>query len=64
MSGLLESLVDALKSQPAVLALTAANFALLLFIYHGLAAAAENRESLIKQVFEAVQRCQTNPPTL
>jgi hypothetical protein len=64
MSGLLESIVDALKTQPAVLALTVANLALLLFIYHGLAGAAANRETLIRQVFEAVQRCQTNPPTL
>ena len=42
--------VDALKGQPAVLALTLANFALLAFIFYALHSAANYRETLIYQV--------------
>ena len=42
--------VDALKGQPAVLALTLANFALLAFIFYALHSAAKYRETLINQV--------------
>ena len=42
--------VDALKGQPAVLALTLANFALLVFIFYALHSAAKYRETLINQV--------------
>jgi hypothetical protein len=43
-------LIDALKGQPAVLALTIANFALLVFIFYALHSAAKYRETLISQV--------------
>ena len=42
--------IDALKGQPAVLALTLANFALLVFIFYALHSAAKYRETLINQV--------------
>ena len=45
-------IVDALKAQPAVLALTLANFALLGFIFYALHEAAAFRQRLLDQVFE------------
>jgi hypothetical protein len=44
------AVVDALKTQPAVLALTIANLALLGFIYYALAGAAETRGQLVAQI--------------
>ena len=46
------TLIDALKGQPAVLALTIANFALLAFIFYALREAAQYREKLMARVFE------------
>jgi hypothetical protein len=45
-------IVDALKAQPAVLALTIANMALLLFIFYALHGAAKYRETLMQQVLD------------
>jgi hypothetical protein len=45
-------IVDALKVQPAVLALTLANLTLLLFMFYALSGAATSRELIIKQVLE------------
>jgi hypothetical protein len=45
-------IVDALKAQPAVLALTLANLGLLLFIFYALHGAAQYREKILNQVFE------------
>jgi hypothetical protein len=45
-------IVDALKAQPAVLALTLANFALLVFIFYALHQAASYRQKMLDQVFE------------
>jgi hypothetical protein len=44
--------IDALKTQPAMLALTLGNFALLGFMYYGLQGAAASREAIIKQVLD------------
>jgi hypothetical protein len=46
------SFVDALKAQPAVLALTVANFAMLLFLFYGLQSAAAFRERMFGQVID------------
>lgn len=46
------SFIDALKGQPAVLALTIANFGLLVFIFYALQQAAQFREKLLAQVFQ------------
>jgi hypothetical protein len=43
-------LIDALKAQPAVLALTVANMALLVFIYFALHAGAEFRNKMLDQL--------------
>ena len=48
--------IEALKGQPAVLALTVANFALLVFIFYALNSAAKYREGLMEQVFENSKR--------
>ena len=48
--------IEALRGQPAVLALTAANFALLIFIFYALNSAAKYREGLMEQVFENSKR--------
>ena len=48
--------IEALRGQPAVLALTAANFALLVFIFYALNSAAKYREGLMEQVFENSKR--------
>ena len=48
--------IEALRGQPAVLALTVANFALLIFIFYALHSAAKYRESLMEKVFENSQR--------
>ena len=45
-------IVDALKVQPTVLALTLANFTLLGFMFYALSGAASSREIIIKQVLE------------
>jgi len=59
-------IVDALKAQPAVLALTLANFALLVFIFYALHQAASYRQKMLDQVFEngrelqqLLSRCRT-----
>ena len=48
--------IDALKDQPAVLALMVANFGLLLFIFYALSGAAKFREQLMNQVFQNTAR--------
>jgi hypothetical protein len=45
-------IVDSLKAQPAVMALTLANLSLLIFMYYGLSGAATSRELIIKQVLD------------
>ena len=45
-------LIDALKAQPAVLALTLANLSMLAFIFYALHGAAQYREKILNQVFE------------
>jgi hypothetical protein len=50
--GTLESIIEALKNQPATLALIVSNAALLAFLYYGLTSAAASRESIIRQVLE------------
>ena len=47
-----DGIVDALKVQPTVLALTLANFTLLGFMFYALSGAASSREIIIKQVLE------------
>jgi hypothetical protein len=47
-------IVDALKAQPAVLALTVANMALLVFIFYALHGAAKYREVLTQQVLDVL----------
>jgi hypothetical protein len=44
--------IEALKGQPAVLALSVANLALLAFIYYALHSGATFRQQLVEQVFE------------
>ena len=64
--------VDALKAQPAVLALTVAQFATLIFIFYALHAGAQFRDMMLKQSFEyqrevtqLLARCVVPPaPTL
>ena len=46
------SLIDAMKGQPAVLALSLVNLALLVFIFYAAHGAAQFRETLIRQVLE------------
>jgi hypothetical protein len=46
------ALVDALKGNPAVLALTIANMALLVFIFYALRGSAEYRTKLTDQVLQ------------
>lgn len=46
------SFIDALKQQPATLALIVANIAMLVFLFYALAKAAEFRESLLKNQFD------------
>jgi hypothetical protein len=48
--------IDALKGQPAILALMVANFGLLLFIFYALHGAAKFREQLMTQVFQNTSR--------
>jgi hypothetical protein len=45
-------LIDALKAQPAVLALVIVNFAMLLFIFYALQGAASFRERMFAQVID------------
>jgi hypothetical protein len=49
-------IVEALKSQPALLAMMVANFALLVFIFYALHSGAQYRETLVKQVFDNSQQ--------
>jgi hypothetical protein len=44
--------IEALKGQPAILALLAANIALLIFIFYALHSGAQFRQQLVEQVFE------------
>jgi hypothetical protein len=46
------AVVDALKGNPAVLALTIANMALLVFMFYALHGAAKYRETLTTQVLD------------
>ena len=46
------SFIDALKQQPATLALILANTALLLFIFYAMYAGAQFRDNMIKSQFE------------
>lgn len=46
------SVIEALKSNPATLALIVANTAMLIFIFYALAKGAEFRDTMIKQNFE------------
>ena len=45
-------LIDALKAQPAVLALSLAQIAMLVFLFYALSAAAGFRDQMLKQQFE------------
>jgi hypothetical protein len=45
-------LIEALKAQPAVLALTVANMALLVFIFFALKSSAETRGELVGQILQ------------
>ena len=45
-------LIDALKAQPAVLALSLAQLAMLIFLFYALSAAASFRDSMLKQQYE------------
>jgi hypothetical protein len=45
-------IVDALKAQPAVLALTVANIAMMVFIFYALHSAAQFRDTTFKQTAE------------
>ena len=49
-------IVEALKGQPALLAMMLANFALLVFIFYALHSGAQYRETLVKQVFDNSQQ--------
>lgn len=49
-------LVDALKAQPAVLALSLAQIAMLVFIFYALSKGAEFRDSMIKAQYDYQQR--------
>jgi hypothetical protein len=44
--------IDALKTQPAVLALIIANFALLFFIFYALQSSAASRNQLVGQILD------------
>jgi hypothetical protein len=44
--------IEALKGQPAVLALSVANLALLVFIYYALHGSAQFRDQLTQRVFD------------
>ena len=52
ITGVATSIVDSLKQQPAVLALTLANMALLVFIFYALNGAAKFREAMLHQVLQ------------
>lgn len=51
-------IVDALKAQPAVLALTVANLGMMVFIFYALHSAAGFRDTMLKQ--SAEERAQVN----
>jgi hypothetical protein len=44
--------IEALKGQPALLAMMVANFALLAFMFYALHGAAKYREAMMQQVFD------------
>jgi hypothetical protein len=46
------TMIDALKGQPAVLALTLANIMLLIFMFYALSGAAKSRELLVGQILQ------------
>ena len=48
--------IEALKGQPAVLALLVANFSLLIFMFYALHGAGKFREQMMTQVFENSNR--------
>jgi hypothetical protein len=48
-------IVDALKAQPAVLALTLANIAMLIFIFYALKGAADFRDRSMANQFKLIQ---------
>jgi hypothetical protein len=48
--------IEALKGQPAVLALMVANFSLLVFMFYALHGAGKFREQMMNQVFENSNR--------
>ena len=45
-------IIDALKAQPAVLALSLAQIAMLVFLFYAMSKAAEFRDSMLKSQFE------------
>lgn len=49
-------LIEALKAQPAVLALTVANIGMMVFIFYALHAAATFRDTMIRQMFEETRQ--------
>ena len=50
------SIIDALRGQPAVLALVVVNFAMLVFIFYALNSAAAFRERMFAQVIDNTNR--------
>lgn len=64
------SIVDALKAQPAVLALTVANIGMMVFIFYALHSAATFRDAMLNQMYaerqqvnELLARCVVVPRT-
>jgi F420-0:gamma-glutamyl ligase-like protein len=51
-------IIDALKAQPAVLALSLAQIAMLVFLFYALAKAAEFREQSLKNQYEMMRETQ------
>lgn len=52
----LKGVVEALKGQPSLLAMTVANLALLAFIFYAMHSAATFRDTLVGRVFELQAR--------
>lgn len=50
------SIVEALKAQPAVLALSLAQITMLVFLFYAMSKAAEFRDSMLKSQFEYQHR--------
>ena len=55
--------VEGLKDQPAVLALTVANLALLAFIFYALHSSAEFRDTMLQRMFELQTKLAACAPT-